>query len=167
MTAPIANKPRLITGRMVLIGMVAFFGVVAAVNGVFIYLSLSTFPGVETDGAYRKGLTYNQSLAEAESWRALGWRIDLAWRNQGPDRGRFTLKLTGSDGAGLVGQEVALILRRPVHAEADRNLRLGEGKAGVYGSKIISMAPGNWDAMVRITRPGKADFMHRQRIIVP
>ncbi|MFT5538845.1 MAG: nitrogen fixation protein FixH [Alphaproteobacteria bacterium] len=152
---------------MVLIAMVAFFVVIAVVNGIFVYLSLSTFPGVETEGAYRKGLTYNQTLSEAEVLRALGWRANLTWQAQDPGDGRFTLRLTGMNGARLTGKAVILTLRRSVHAGADRDLPMGEDGPGVYGTKTLSIGPGNWDVIARVIRPGKVDFIHRHRIIVP
>jgi nitrogen fixation protein FixH len=51
-----------ITGRKVLVAMVSFFAVVTAVDGIMIYQAISTFGGLETKDAYRKGLSYNQVL---------------------------------------------------------------------------------------------------------
>ena len=43
---------RRITGRMVLVGLLTFFGVVFAVNGVFVYFALDSWPGLTTEAAY-------------------------------------------------------------------------------------------------------------------
>ena len=56
---------RRITGRMVLVGLLTLFGVVFAVNGVFVYFALDSWPGLATEAAYEQGLAHDQSLAEA------------------------------------------------------------------------------------------------------
>src|SRR4051794_24048366 len=43
---------REVTGRMVLVGLVAFFAAVAGVNAVMIWAAVSTFGGVETESSY-------------------------------------------------------------------------------------------------------------------
>ena len=47
------------------------FLVVGAVDGVFVYLALSSHSGVVTEGAYEKGLASKQTLAKAEKMRCL------------------------------------------------------------------------------------------------
>ena len=42
------KQARILTGRAVLLWLVAFFGVVFAVNGVLVQAAISTFGGVET-----------------------------------------------------------------------------------------------------------------------
>ena len=46
---------RPLTGRTVLICLIAFFAVVAIVNGIMIRAAISTFGGVETGSAYQAG----------------------------------------------------------------------------------------------------------------
>ncbi len=166
MSAP-RSTPRRITGRMVLIGMVAFFAVVITVNGIFLYLALDSFPGIETENSYRKGLAHDETLAADRAQRALGWRLDLSWQASGAARGRIELGLAGADGRPLTGRDVRLSLRRPVHAGDDRVARLAESVPGRYGADVTLPAPGNWDAIVTIARPGAPDYRHIQRIIVP
>ena len=54
-----------IRGRHVLIGLLAFFGLIFLANGVFVYYALTTFGGGEKGSPYRSGLRYNETLAEA------------------------------------------------------------------------------------------------------
>ena len=65
-------------GHHVLAGFVLFFGIVFGVNACMIYGALSTFDGIETEGAYQKGRAYNHLLERMEAQRALGWRTSLA-----------------------------------------------------------------------------------------
>ena len=55
-----------LTGRHVLMMLIAFFGVIFAVNGVFLYAAISTFDGTDTSSAYQKGIDYNTTIAESE-----------------------------------------------------------------------------------------------------
>ncbi len=63
-----------IRGRHVLIAMVAFFGLIALANGIFLYYALTTFGGGEKGSPYRSGLRYNETLAEAAIAAELGGR---------------------------------------------------------------------------------------------
>ena len=70
-----------IKGKHVLFAMLSFFGVILVVNGVFTYFALSTFTGVSTDDAYRRGRAYNQTIEAAMEDQALllwqGARVQL------------------------------------------------------------------------------------------
>src|SRR3954453_20727573 len=80
--------PREMTGRMVFLCLVAFFGVVAGVNGIMIKLALSTFGGVETEGAYQAGLAFARETAAVAEQDALHWQVRA--------------KVSGAPGATLV-----------------------------------------------------------------
>ena len=79
-----------VRGRHVLLGLVAFFGLIFLVNGVFIYYALSTFGGGDTSDPYRKGLHYNDTLAEAAREAEQGWDAKLIYGASG----RLALTLT-------------------------------------------------------------------------
>ena len=71
-----AAPPRRLTGRMVLLCLVGFFGVVFGVNGVLIHEALSTFGGVDTDSAYQAGRMFEHDVAMAKAQDALQWRVE-------------------------------------------------------------------------------------------
>ena len=68
-----------LTGRHVLLAMLAFFGVIFAVNGAFLYFALGSHSGVVAVEPYRKGLAYNQAIAAAEAQERRGWRMELPY----------------------------------------------------------------------------------------
>ena len=72
-----SNGERVITGRMVLFGLIAFFGVVFAVNGTMLALALKTNTGMVANEPYRKGLKYNERIAAEERQQALGWKSEI------------------------------------------------------------------------------------------
>ena len=66
---------RQVTGRMVLVCLVAFFAVVAGVNAIMIRAAVSTFGGVETESAYQAGLAFAREIAAVEAQDALHWQV--------------------------------------------------------------------------------------------
>src|SRR5947207_11499241 len=70
------RAPREVTGRMVCICLIAFFGVVAGVNAVMIRAAVSTFGGVETESAYQAGLAFARENAAVQVQDELHWQVD-------------------------------------------------------------------------------------------
>ena len=60
-----AVKP--LSGRRIFLYFFAFFGVIIAVNSVFISNALKTHSGLVIEQAYEKGLAYNETLDAARS----------------------------------------------------------------------------------------------------
>lgn len=162
-----SREPRQITGPMVLAGMIAFFAVVFAVNGVFAWLALSSFPGVDTPDAYRKGVNYSETLAADRAQRALGWLTSVEWRDGGTARGTLVLRISDADGAAVSGVSAGVTLRRPVTEKADRRATLAETAPGTYEAAVVLPGAGNWDAVIEIARDGAALYRLRERIVVP
>ena len=65
--ATIPRRPRELTGRAVLLILLAFFGVVIAVNLIMARYAVSTFAGVETESSYKAGLAFTAEHRAAES----------------------------------------------------------------------------------------------------
>ncbi len=63
--------------------LIAFFGVIFAVNGYFLYSALSTHTGVVAIEPYRKGLAYNERIAADERQKALGWQRQTSLARDG------------------------------------------------------------------------------------
>src|SRR5262249_29982834 len=71
-----ALKPRL-RGAHVLAIIVCFFATIFVVDGFMIYRAVTTFGGVETPDAYRKGVVYNASIASEARQAQLGWTDEI------------------------------------------------------------------------------------------
>ncbi|MEY3233181.1 MAG: hypothetical protein RL230_452 [Pseudomonadota bacterium] len=74
--AIVPAKPFRLTGWHVLAMLGALFGVMLAVNTLFVFLALKTFSG-ETDHAYINGLKFNETLAAKARQSELGWTMSL------------------------------------------------------------------------------------------
>jgi len=103
-----------LTGRTVLYGLLGFFGTVIAVNGAFVYFALESWPGLSATDAYRRGLAYNDTLAQANAQARLGWRSTLAAARTNDGAQRVEIHMGTRDGAPLSGLTVRIAFGRPV-----------------------------------------------------
>src|SRR6202046_2333983 len=98
MSRPLAS-PKPLTGRKVLFMLLAFFGVVIAVNVIMAKLAIQTLPGTEVDSAYSASLAYENEIAAAHDQNVRNWQVD-AHIQRGPDGGA-TLQVEARDSSGL------------------------------------------------------------------
>ena len=156
---------RKIEGRHVLAIFIAFFGVMLAANGAFVYFALSTFGGVETEDAYRKGLDYNATLGEANAQASLGWKPALALD---AETGTLTLKVADAAGKPVTGLKITGVLMRPVTNTADRKLDgFQEQAGGVYVERLDQLEPGAWIADLAMQWETGIPFKMRERLWLP
>ncbi len=130
-----------LTGRHVLIAVLAFFGVVFAVNGVMTYIALDSFSGLATEDAYRKGLRYNEQLATADAQAAQGWRVKVDYRE---GSGSLRLTLRDKDDLPLRSLQIEGIVGRPATAQHDRQLAFVQSSPGVYEAQAGVLPVGRW-----------------------
>jgi nitrogen fixation protein FixH len=152
-------------GRHVLLGLVAFFGVMLVANGIFLFYALATFGGGDTSDPYRKGLHYNDVLAEAVTQDARGWRGDLAYDRAA---GRLTVALRDSAGHELRGLHVEGAVGRPATDRQDVAANFDEMLPGVYAA-AVRLAPGQWIVSVAADEPaapGDAPYRLKRRLFV-
>src|SRR5262252_9133414 len=74
MGRPQAGRP--LTGRIVLVILLAFFGTVIGVNVTMMKLAIATLPGTEVDSAYSASIGYEKEIHAAEDQAARDWRVD-------------------------------------------------------------------------------------------
>ena len=129
------------TGRHVLYCLFGFFGVIFAVNAIFLTFALNTFPGESMKKSYLQGLHYNDILTERAEQAALGWRAELV---EASGEGVIAVRLFGADGAPLKGLAVNGELRRIVHSRDDRVLAFMAMGDGLYRASVDPLAPGAW-----------------------
>ena len=153
MTLPVARPVRRLTGRHVLFLLLAFFAAVFAVNGVFIYVSLQSHPGVVSDDAYRRGLHYNRELDRAERQRDMGWRSRVSVVG-----GTVELTVSGPAGMPVAGLAVSGTARRPVHDRSDRTLIFTETAPGIYRAAPPGLPAGRWSLVLETVAPDRSAF---------
>ena len=143
-----------LTGRHVLLGMICFFGVIFAVNAYFINVALSTNTGVVSKEPYRKGLNYNDRIAESERQAQLGWhdKITLA-----PEGDKISIRLNDKDGKTVNGLNITALIGRPASEEDDVTVTLSETSQGTYEAAIPVRAAGNYIASIEAIDPSRAE----------
>jgi len=149
-----------ITGRHVLIWLLSAFGVVFTVNGFFLYVAISGFPGLDTEDGYRKGLAYNDQISDARTIRELGWRVELTL---GKDR-VLEVNFDDRNGDGLAVRDVRVILAHPANASADRELVLSNPAPGRYVSAIDDQAQGKWIVKIAAVGPDARRIKKREKL---
>jgi nitrogen fixation protein FixH len=153
-----------LTGRMVLLYLVAFFGVIMSVNGVMIYEALSTMTGVDTDSAYQAGRMFERDVIMAKAQDARHWRVDAQVT---ASLSGAQLEVTARDEAGhpLTGMQASAALERPTDRRLDRNIELVEDSPGRFQGRALVIA-GQWDLVIEISRHGEQLFRSKNRVVL-
>lgn len=138
-----------ITGRHVLLAMLAFFGVIFAVNGTFLYSAIGSYTGVVSEEPYRKGLEYNTRIADEERQKALGWQhhVELS------PEGQLRIKFDGVTPGALESLSLKGTVGRPSTAAQDVSVTLVAGRPGEFLADVGKLADGNWLVTAEATRP--------------
>jgi nitrogen fixation protein FixH len=142
---------------------VAFFGVVLAANGAMIWIAFATWTGLETEGAYQKGLAYNRTLAAAKAQEELGWRVALNVAAIGGVAAELELKLVDRHGNVMEDARVTAAFVRPTHAGYDLELVVSHIHAGVYGAEAALPFAGVWELHLTV-ESGDDTYRMRRRI---
>lgn len=145
----LSDKQFVITGKHVLFGMIAFFGIIIAVNIVMIRLALSTHTGIVAENSYRKGLKYNEEIAASEKQAALGWRDEIKLANSGD---RISIDIRDKDGNAVRGLTITAVLGRPANAKDDIKLSLVETPQGEYEATVPVREAGTYFAAIEAAR---------------
>jgi nitrogen fixation protein FixH len=140
---------RALNGRHVLLTLIGFFAVIFAVNGVMVYKAESTFGGLDTPDAYRKGLAYNERVAAAEAQSELGWHDTLAYV---PETRRLRVALVDPAGGAISGLAVKAQVQRPTTTRFDRELTLDQTGPGIYEVDASDLDAGWWTVDVEARR---------------
>jgi nitrogen fixation protein FixH len=143
---------REITGRHVLIGTVAAFGVIIAANVTLAVSAVRTFPGLEVKNSYDASQVFDREKAAQE---ALGWTMDAGLAN-----GELRIAFTGPDGRAVHPATVTAKVGRATEAVDDHTPDLiwtGDAFSGP-----VNVDGGNWIVWVDATADDGTAF--RQRI---
>lgn len=160
-TLTAGRTPRPVTGRTVLIYLVAFFGIVFTANFFLVRVALSSFSGVETDSAYKAGLTFKNNVAAAQAQDARHWAVDATL--QRGDAARVTITAKDADGKPLSGLTPEFRLAHPTDKRHDVVVQAVETAPGQFQSGT-PLPQGQWDLVIGFKRGEETVFLSRSRI---
>ena len=136
-----SSRPkRELTGRAVLLSLIAFFGVIFAVNIYFATEAVKTYTGVVSQEPYRKGLTYNRRIAADERQAELKWNVDVDVGKEGHAK----LIFKGQDNQPVTALKVTATIGRPTTDVDDRTLTFAETQPGQYEADGAALGAGGW-----------------------
>ncbi len=154
-------------GWHVLIIMSCFFGVMFAVNTVFVISAVRSHPGEDVPKSYLQGLEYNNTLAARAAQAGLGWNAELGVLGEGPDAA-LVLRIRDRDGRGVSGLAINAEVRRAASARDDLAVSLEPTGAGEYAALIGDLPTGRWDVRAVASQIGRdeLDFEARKTIFI-
>ncbi|MBS1180864.1 MAG: FixH protein [Proteobacteria bacterium] len=158
-----AAPGRRLTGRGVLVWLFAFFGITFAVNGVFIYFAVSTFPGVEVASSYKAGQQFEGEVTAGKAQAERAWTVDAAVRPAGDDAS-VEIHFRDKAGADLHGLDVRVRLTHTVDPNHDHSAVLPEVASGTYRAVLSNVKAGMWNLTIEAYRGGERLFMSRNQL---
>ena len=87
-----------IKGGHVLAMLLAFFGVIIAVNLVMAWFANATWSGLVVENGYVASQSFDKNLAKAKAQEALGWDVGFAFDKN-------SVKVTFADAKGAKGKK--------------------------------------------------------------
>jgi nitrogen fixation protein FixH len=159
-----SRPARPLTGRVVLLALLGFFGTVIAVNVVMMTLAISTMPGMETESPYKAGIGYNAEIGAAHD--QVGRHLRVSGHIERAADGRATVNIEARDHSGAPLTNLAFTVRflRPTDARADRTVAMTERESGVYRGEVVDMSPGLWEVELEAERGSERVFRSTNRI---
>jgi nitrogen fixation protein FixH len=153
-----------VTGRTVLVSLLAFFAVVIGVNVVMMTLAISTMPGIEVESPYLAGIKYNSEITAARAQADRGWRMASHIVRDADGRAVVTVEARDRSGAPLAGLAMSVRLARPTDARADHAVTLTERSGGTYFGEAADVIAGIWDFELEVDRGAERMFRSKNRI---
>ncbi|MEP3048804.1 MAG: FixH family protein [Roseibium sp.] len=166
MAQPNSKDPKAITGKTVLVWLLAFFAVIFAANAVFIYLAVGSFPGVVVESSYEAGQAYNEEIAAAKEQANLNWQISSELVRAGENGARLMVSAADGQGTPLYGIEIHATLKHPAQVNSDIEIILKADGGGRYVSEIDSLPAGNWNLVLEIDQDSERKFKSENRLFV-
>jgi nitrogen fixation protein FixH len=164
MSEPRAPKP--LTGRKVLIMLVAFFGVVIGVNLIMMRLAIQTLPGTEVDSAYSASLAYEKEIVAAHDQNARNWKVDAHVERGGQGEATLQVEARDSNGQPMSGLKFNGRFERPTDRRADLPVVLAEVGLGIYRGSAPEIAAGQWDLVLEGVAAGQRMFLSKNRVLL-
>ncbi len=128
--------------KWILVYFVLFFGLIIAVNSVFIYFAINSHSGVIIDKPYEKGLSYDETLDKAKSQPKL--KDQISFKND-----VLVWSLKDEQGKPIEYAVVEASLIREVQDGHDYKVALEHEGGGVYKAKLNAPLKGRWKVRLK------------------
>jgi nitrogen fixation protein FixH len=149
-------KGRPLTGGKVLAMLLAFFGVMLAVNAYMARQAIATHPGLDHKNAYEAGVAFNKEIAAARAQTELGWSVGLTRVKTGAAT-QVTAIVKDQAGQPVNGLVATLRFDYPSTSHRDKDVPAAAAGDGVY-SGVAELTPGHWNVEIEFARDGQRVF---------
>lgn len=161
-----AKLTRQLNGRLVLLMFCGFFGVIFAVNGLFMHFAFSTFGGIDAAGAYRKNFLMTHEIAAAEKQSSLGWSVKGLVNRVGQDKATLSVTAHDRKGQPVDVKSLNIELRRPTHKRLDGVITMRQTGPHRFEGKIDRVSSGQWDLLITLFSTNGERFRSKNRIVL-
>lgn len=171
-----ANKPPVapqhgnqgfkLTGFIVLMMFVAFFGTDIAINVYMATTAIHTFSGEVSSDPYQQGLNYDKDVAAARAQDARNWRVTVTFSPAPNGQDQVEVRALDAAGKAIEGLTGKVVLKHPSDMQFDSHLVLGAVAPGIYRANF---KPHLHDASVVIdlARDGQRMFRSVNHVTLP
>lgn len=143
----VPQRTKELKGWHVLLWILGFFGLMFAVNGVFLFNAITSFPGEDVKKSYMQGLNYNDTLAARAAQKALGWEAAI-----GVESDQLLVAMYDATGAPLSNLKVEGTIGRRSTTKDDAALSFAPIGEGMYAVSVESLGRGLWGVDIVATR---------------
>lgn len=134
------SKPKELTGRHVLVILLAFFGVMLGVNIIFTVMAVKTFRGEDVKRSYLQGINYNQILDQRASQVALDWSVSANIQDRARSSGKhLVIQMKDKDGQALNDVEITGLFSHRTDSRYDKIATFKASKNGRYTADLTGL----------------------------
>lgn len=148
------------TGRHMLMIMLAFFGVIIAVNLGMARLAGSSFGGLVVKNSYVASQEFNEKLEQSREQLALGWTPTFQ-----VVKGTIRYRLTDKDGNIVAATEAFVQFRHPSYEAADWSVSLKRADDGSFEA-VQAARNGTWIVQIDSDIGRAAPYRDVRRIVI-
>jgi nitrogen fixation protein FixH len=123
-----------------------------AIVGITVYFAQSDPSAAIEPNYYEKAVKWDQTAAQRDASRRLGWNLVLEFEAPASGAGTVTARLTDRSGAALEGASVEMIAFHNARAGDRRVVRTEEHPGGEYRGGLSIERSGRWHLMVTARR---------------
>jgi len=163
---PTRFAERELTGRKVLLILLAFFGVVIGVNVTMMRLAIGTLPGTEVDSAYSASLSYEKEILAARDQASRNWQVDAHLTRSADGAAQLEVEARDRGGRPVTGLKFVGTFERPTDKRADLAVALAEVGIGIYRGRLEGVAPGQWDLVLEGDGSAGRLFLSKNRVLL-
>ena len=127
-----------ITGRKVLLIVLAFFGVIIAANMTMLYFAVNNFAGLVVKNSYVASQNFEADRERARAAPISNWTVDAE-----PGSDALRLKIADASGDLVVGAALSGVIGRRSHDREDFAAEFVEIEPGLYRAEA-ALKPSAW-----------------------